>query len=101
MITPDELKALLKKHRWSMGVSKSGKQQVYAAKQRRGKRLATCYIGTSNTLNVLTESDVVEKINRKAAPKSLVPSSQTNDQAHTVQGYPEMGYMSVLPIITG
>ncbi len=69
MITPGELKALLKKHRWSMGVSKSGKQQVYAAKQRRGKRLATCYIGTSNRLNFLTEEDVVAKINRSVVER--------------------------------
>ncbi len=100
MITPEQLKGVLKSHRWTLSFSKSGKQQVFSAKQRRGAKLTTCYIGTSNTLNKLTESDVVEKITRKAA-KSLVSSSQTNDQALTDQSHPVAGYVPALSIITG
>lgn len=66
MITLSELKALLKEHHWTIAVSTSGKQNVYAAKQRQGKRVVTRYIGTNNKLNFLTEEDVVAKINRGA-----------------------------------
>ncbi|HEU5377541.1 MAG TPA: hypothetical protein VFV38_19130 [Ktedonobacteraceae bacterium] len=98
MITPDNLRTLLRKHRWTIAISTSGRQQVFAAKQRRGKKLATCYIGTSNKLAQMTEEDVVEKITRRAA-KSLVPSSQTNDQAHTEQRLPSEAPVPVIPII--
>jgi hypothetical protein len=67
MVTPDELRSLLKQHRWTIAISTSGRQQVYAAKQRRGKKLATRYIGTANTLNELTEEDILEKLHRNEA----------------------------------
>jgi hypothetical protein len=97
MITPEDLKALLKKHRWSIAVGKSGRQQVYSAKQRRGKRLATCYIGTSNKLNILTEDDIVAKLNRSAM--RLVNERGSHDQAHTDQSGPNRAHSPALDII--
>lgn len=64
MITQEELRTLLKKHRWTIAIRASGRQQVFTAKQRQGKRIATCYIGTSNKLKNLTEEDIVAKIQR-------------------------------------
>lgn len=69
MISPEELRALLKKHRWTIAIRASGRQHVFTAKQRRGEKLATCYIGTSNTLNFLTEEDIVAKLNRSATAR--------------------------------
>lgn len=68
MITPNELEALLKQHRWIIARGMSGKQAVYAAKQRQGKTVVTRYIGTANRLNHLTEEDIVAKLNR--SPKN-------------------------------
>lgn len=81
LITPEELRAVLKEHRWTIATSKSGRQQVYSAKQRRGKKLATCYIGTANKLNSLSEEDVVAKINRSAA-RLVSERDGNNDQTH-------------------
>lgn len=66
MITPHELKALLKEHRWIIATGASGKQAVYAAKQRQGKKVVTRYIGTANRLNDLTVEDILAKLNRPA-----------------------------------
>jgi hypothetical protein len=73
---------LLKRHRWSIAISTSGKQQVYSAKRRMGKKLATCYIGTSNKLKSLSEEDVVAKINRSEAAR-LASQRDGSDQAQT------------------
>lgn len=88
MITPEELRALLKKHRWSIAIGKCGNQSVYAAKRRAGKKLATCYIGTSNRLNILTEEEIVAKIIRSEAMR-LAQKRSSNDQAHTDQCQPQ------------
>ena len=99
MITPDELRALLKKHHWTIAVSTSGRQHVYAAKQRCGKRLRTRYIGTDNKLNILTEEEIVAKINRSEAAR-LVQQRDGSDQAHTEQRQPiDRAYMPAPNII--
>jgi len=72
MITPNELKALLKQHRWIIALGMSGKQATYAAKQRQGKKVVTRYIGTANRLNDLTVDDILAKLNRPA--KTNAPS---------------------------
>lgn len=64
MITLGELKALLKQHHWIIAEGMTGKQAVYSAKQRQGKKIVTRYIGTANRLNVLTEETILEKLNR-------------------------------------
>lgn len=66
MITLNELKALLKQHRWILSEGMTGKQAVYSAKQRQGKKVVTRYIGTANRLNTLTEETILEKLNRKS-----------------------------------
>lgn len=91
---------MLRKHRWTIAISVSGKQQVFSAKQRRGKKLATCYIGTSNKLNNLTEEDVVAKINRREAAHladNLASSGQVAQTDH--QNGHDGSCMPVLPII--
>jgi len=98
MVTPEQLKAILKKHRWTIAVSTSGKQQVYAAKQRQGKKLATLYVGTSNTLNSLSENDVEAKITRKE--ERLAKKRDSHDQARPEQEVPnDRSYMPVFTII--
>jgi len=97
VITPEDLRALLKKHRWTIAISPNGRQQVFSAKQRQGKKLATCYIGTTNKLNSLNEADVVEKINRKTM--RLADQRDSSNQAHTEQSSPVGAYMPVSTII--
>ncbi|MGH2505881.1 MAG: hypothetical protein ACRDHZ_00440 [Ktedonobacteraceae bacterium] len=64
MITLSELKALLKQHHWIIAEGMTGKQKVFSAKQRQGKKVVTRYIGTANRLNDLTVEDIVAKLNR-------------------------------------
>lgn len=67
MITPSELRALLKEHRWTLRDSmRSGDQTVYTAAQRQGKRTVTRYIGTARRLADMTALEVLEKLNRPA-----------------------------------
>jgi hypothetical protein len=73
LIELGNLKALLRQHRWTLNARASGNQQIFSAKQRQGKRLVTLYIATENTLQALTEDDIVEKINRKAAEQAAEP----------------------------
>ncbi len=67
MIELMDLKQLLKQHRWTLNARRSGNQQVFTAKQRRGPKLATLYIATERTLQGLTEADIVALIRRRAA----------------------------------
>lgn len=84
MIEPMDLKQLLKKHRWTLNARRSGNQQVFSAKQRRGPKLATLYIATEHTLRDLTEADIVALITRKAAEdeERLAQKRGSNSQAH-------------------
>ncbi|HET8840792.1 MAG TPA: hypothetical protein VFN35_04960 [Ktedonobacteraceae bacterium] len=82
MIELMDLKQLLKQHRWTLNARRSGNQQVFTAKQRQGKRLATLYIATEHKLQNLTEADIVALINSKATER-LASSNQTDDQAYT------------------
>jgi hypothetical protein len=94
------LKRLLKEHHWTLNAWTSGKQQVFSAKQRQGKRLDTLYIGTENRLEQLTTDDIVAKINRRAAER-LAHSDKTNDQARTDQRQPldrAMPALSIIPL---
>ena len=97
MIELEDLRQLLKQHRWTLNTRKSGKQQVFVAKQRRGPKLATFYIATERTLQSLTEADIVGKI-RKAAER-LAQQRDGHDQAHTEQNQPNRAYMPALSII--
>jgi pyruvate/2-oxoacid:ferredoxin oxidoreductase beta subunit len=64
MVTLDELKALLKEHRWIISEVMTGKQKVYAAKQRQGKKVVTRYLATEHRLDSLTAEDILAKLNR-------------------------------------
>lgn len=88
MVTPDELRTLLKQHRWTIAVSTSGRQQVYAAKQRRGKRLVTRYIGTANKLNSLTEEVILEKLYRSEARLNPADTKSGADQQANLERTP-------------
>ena len=66
MITLEELKALLKQHRWILATGMSGSQPVYAAKQRQGKKVVTRYLATAHRLNDLSAEDILAKLNRTA-----------------------------------
>jgi hypothetical protein len=65
MVSEEELKGLLKRHRWTLRDNiRSGDQKVYTAAQRQGKRTVTRYIGTANRLKNMTEEDVLAKLNK-------------------------------------
>ncbi|MGH2478494.1 MAG: hypothetical protein ACRDHW_02415, partial [Ktedonobacteraceae bacterium] len=93
MITLDELKTLLKQHRWIIAISTSGNQQVYAAKQRQGEKVVTRYIGTANKLNSLTEEAILEKLNRR---RPLASASETAPGAAVTTLNQESGLISPL-----
>lgn len=65
-MTEEELKGLLQQHRWTMrdDMRTTGKQKIYSAAQRQGKRTVTRYIGTANRLKNMTEEDVLAKLNK-------------------------------------
>lgn len=63
MVTEQELKELLKQHRWTLRAdTQSGKQTVYRAQQRQGKRNATKYLFVASKLADMTEVDVLAKL---------------------------------------
>jgi hypothetical protein len=83
MVTPDELRALLKQHHWIIAVSTSGKQNVYAAKRRQGKKVVTRYIGTERKLNDLTEESILAKLTRSAPPALVGPANTRGQKPKT------------------
>ncbi len=63
IVTPMELKILLKSHRWTLRDGmRSGDQTVYSAAQRQGKRVVSRYIGTARRLTEMTEAEILAKL---------------------------------------
>lgn len=72
MVTESELKELLKQHRWTLrGDMSSGRQTVYRATQRQGKRTVTKYIVVASKLKGMTAEDVLSKLNKPAKQQDL------------------------------
>jgi hypothetical protein len=68
-MSEEELGDLLKQHRWTMrhDMPTAGKQRIYSASQRQGKRTVTRYIGTANKLKDMTAEDVMAKLNKPSS----------------------------------
>jgi hypothetical protein len=63
MVTEEQLKEILKQHRWTLrSDTQSGGQSVYRAQQRQGKRNVTKYLFVSSKLADMTEADVLGKL---------------------------------------
>lgn len=75
-MTEYELSDLLKKHRWTLGRGKTGKQQVFSAKMHRGGMQATRYIGTANKIKDMTTAHVLAILARPAKAPGQLPSTQ-------------------------
>lgn len=74
MVTLSDLEELLRREGWTPKFSKSHRQTIAAAQQRRGAQVTTRYIATENKLKGMTEDDVLAKLSRPSKGQEVEQS---------------------------